>query len=133
MISIKDKINSGEAKEARENGFVFVCSTCENLHSSNWRITGSCRGVGCFGPLGGGYYNQYIGPLDGIFSKFCFLCGSIEIENVFCVNTNKDILFGVCKKHVSTIREKSFVPLVKGVSVERIETSDANIKIVGCK
>lgn len=77
----------------------LACRTCINLD----RQTESCtlQNSNCSGPLRGKSYCDYRGPLrEGVsdhFSKFCFVCGSVNL--IGAVRTNDQKVFGLCETH----------------------------------
>ncbi len=100
---------------ARENGFSFVCSMCVRLHEGhkmakgNWDRT-RCTGSHCVGPLGGGCYPEYAGPLSEILMRFCFMCGDENPRHGISPNTfsrNTQII-GCCDEHLGLVMDGSF-------------------------
>lgn len=61
----------------RANGVGFVCSMCERMHEGKGLGLPGCTGTeACRGPMGGGTFQEYRGPLgETLLGTSCFACG----------------------------------------------------------
>jgi len=101
---------------ARQSGFSFVCSLCLRLHEGNrmaggdWDTT-RCTGTFCKGPLGGGSYPEYEGPIKDALNRFCFICGTTNPPHAIasCLPGHpRDRLLGACDEHAKLVDEGMF-------------------------
>lgn len=67
--------------QARADGVCFLCSMCEHWHEGrDQRLIDDmeeprCSILNCCGPVWGGYFENYKGPLEGNLRSWCYLCG----------------------------------------------------------
>lgn len=66
-----------------------------------------CLGRDCIGPMGGGSYPEYHGPLGRVnLPQYCFRCGR---ESDAAVESTKDRgLVGVCEDHLKLLRAGTY-------------------------
>lgn len=93
-------MNGRPILKVMQDGVGFVCAHCERFWWGVDRGYGSCwaKAVGkdCSGPMGGGSFQEYEGPLKGNLCRFCFVCGK-EPSGVACTKHGK---VGVCRDHM---------------------------------
>jgi len=92
-------------------GYAFVCATCEKLHRAhNSGFTDGCEaalsGKDCAGPIVGGNFPLYEGPLTKeALATMCFRCGK-EADIAVQPKTGGQMI-GACKAHYEHIRPQS--------------------------
>lgn len=80
------------------SGLSLVCATCAHY----WRAraldpgAGGCGREGCKGPLRGGAFEEYEGPISD-FTRWCLRCGGEASAAVRAVG--KERAFGLCGAH----------------------------------
>jgi len=94
----------------RAQGVCFVCSLCQRWYEGEDQgledQVGETRCAaknGCCGPVWGGYFQEYTGPLAGYLHKYCYLCGqdathAIKVKGIA-------LPIGICKKHAVEIKQ----------------------------
>ena len=86
---------------ATANGLSAICATCETFWEADDRGADSC-GQACGGPVSGGDFPKYKGPLTN-FAALCFVCGG---KPTHAVKGNKSLrVFGCCYGHLSVIQK----------------------------
>lgn len=118
-----------DAQAARACGFTFVCSMCVKLHAGRRRENASwekarCVGRNCTGPIGGGSYPEYEGPLKetSAFGNHCWACGKESPESFISSNRpghDSGRLIGCCTEHLKLIRENDFDCRPAGTNAKR--------------
>jgi len=95
---------------ARAQGICFICSMCKHWHEGEDQglkdevgetICNSTNG--CCGPIWGGDFNEYTGPLGIYKHKHCYLCGESSTHHIWAKNKQASKL-GVCKKHSEKVK-----------------------------
>lgn len=107
-----------DVRAAREAGFTQVCSMCVKLHAAHRRYKTAwdkvkCLGKRCMGPLGGGSYPEYEGPLKetNAFANHCWCCGKENPDHFIQSNRpghDRGRLLGCCSEHLKLIQENDF-------------------------
>lgn len=117
MILNKDRILA-----ARAQGVCFVCSLCQRWYEGEDRgltdVVGDTRCSsmnGCCGPVWGGYFQEYTGPLGGYLHKYCYLCGK-DATHVARAN-GFYVPIGLCKKHAIEIKRVTAREDPKGIVI----------------
>ena len=90
---------------AVQGGLSVVCSTCKKYWGARDRnIPGdTCLAKrGCSGPVGGGDFPEYDGPVSDL-SRWCFKCGADSKYGVQV--TGRSRVIGVCEEHVNMLAE----------------------------
>ena len=94
---------------ARTQGVCFVCSLCQRWYEGEDRgftdVIGDTRCAsknGCCGPVWGGSFLEYTGPLAGYLHKYCYLCGKDASHAVRAKGIQVPI--GLCKEHAVEIK-----------------------------
>lgn len=91
-----------QVEKALRAGYSLFCSTCTKF----WRaadgkslmLPSQCQAVdGCCGPLSGGSFHEYDGPLTST-DRWCFVCGDAATHLVSSLTGKK---FGMCSKHIT--------------------------------
>lgn len=105
-----------EAQQARAAGFSHVCSMCVRLHegrrlagSLDWDKASCTSMANCRGPLGGGAYLDYAGPMKGALHNHCWLCGVDAPDygaKVRQENPPGEAVIGCCPKCLKVLRER---------------------------
>lgn len=87
-----------------DNGLCAICAWCEHWHNrkDNKQGTGSfsCDVLGCGGPLVGGNFIKYKGPLSSNLHSICFICGKEASSGIDI----RGRVIGVCHNIHSTGR-----------------------------
>jgi hypothetical protein len=86
---------------AVNDGLSIVCAMCENFWSAHDAGLSSC-GKKCGGPMSGGAFDKYKGPIVD-FSSFCFVCGDSATHGIRAVGNVR--ILGCCDKHVDTVKQ----------------------------
>lgn len=90
---------------AVQGGLSPICATCKKFWGARERNVpdGKCLAVsGCGGPLSGGNFHEYEGPISD-FTRWCFVCGA---DSSFGVQVdNRPRVIGVCEEHVRMLAE----------------------------
>jgi hypothetical protein len=88
-------------------GYTFICATCPHLHRSKDQGLETCfgnmNGKTCCGPMAGGCYPEYVGPLKGSMTSRCFLTGA---ESIGAVDI-RGVLIGVSEKAIDVLSRYS--------------------------
>ena len=90
---------------AVQGGLSTVCATCKKYWAARDRnIPGdTCLAKrGCAGPVGGGDYAEYDGPISDL-SRWCFRCGADSKYGVQV--TGRQRIIGVCEEHVRSLAD----------------------------
>lgn len=84
---------------------IFVCSTCEHHKIATGKGLHTCA-MDCGGPLVGGAFPMYKGPLAGNLPNWCMICG-IRSDAAIRVQANgiDKGFVGVCEAHIKTLSE----------------------------
>lgn len=87
-----------------EHGICFICSMCERWHmgdEANLRDAFGDRRCSqeddCAGPVWGGTFHEYKGPLKGYKTHWCYLCGK-ESTHLLAPKGNTSDPIGVCEE-----------------------------------
>lgn len=89
--------------EAMANGVSAVCATCLHYWSAYDKRLDSCGQPKCGGPIGGGTFPSYDGPMKGVLHKFCFVCSA---PSKFGIRVNgSPRIIGACPKHIGYVKE----------------------------
>lgn len=78
----------------------WMCTTCERFDAAR-----GCAEDGCHGPVAGGWFPRYAGPLRAggdHAHQWCFMCGVPAVAGVRVA----DRFFGVCAVHVNHLRTR---------------------------
>src|SRR5580704_18062553 len=94
-------IDPTKAALAIEDGLSAVCAMCENFWSAQEKGLSGC-GQRCGGPMAGGAFDKYRGPVTD-FSKFCFVCGSKATHAVRATGNVR--VLGCCATHIDTVKQ----------------------------
>jgi len=87
--------------QARANGVCFLCAMCKHWHEGvelglkDDMLEPRCSVQGCCGPVWGGNFAQYAGPLKGNLHSWCYLCGQ-KSTHVAVPNMAQMEKIGVC-------------------------------------
>lgn len=82
-------------------GLAFVCSLCERFWEGRDQGLSVCTAVaGCRGPIGGGAFHEYKGPLTNLES-WCFRCGTSATATIEVPGGVQRI--GVCRVHLKDL------------------------------
>lgn len=109
-------VNQTLASVFRSQGYAFVCSFCEKLHRAHQvGYTKGCeaamQGLDCAGPIAGGDFPLYEGPLTKhTLASMCYRCGAESVKGVQPAGGGKVI--GACAKCFEHIRPQSGKALV---------------------
>jgi len=109
-------MNQTRAVMFRAQGYAFVCSLCEKLHRAHdVGYTKGCeaamQGKDCAGPIAGGDFPLYEGPLTRhALASMCYRCGAEAVKGVQPADGGKVI--GACAEHFEHIRPQSGKALV---------------------
>jgi len=97
--------------QAKANGVCFVCRTCLRYHEGEMRGLHKkfgeirCTSKGdCCGPVGGGSFDEYEGPLKGYLWKYCYLCGE-KVKWVLKAKTKGAKPIGCCDKCLEHVKK----------------------------
>lgn len=103
-------IDSTHIVAAMSAGTVFTCATCEKYWWGVERGLPHCKaaaeGKACGGPLSGGTYPEYEGPLKGALKEWCFVCGA-RSTRLAIPKKGGGSAVGVCSKHVDVLKSYS--------------------------
>lgn len=106
--------------ENRVHGIAFVCTTCKHWQEgADKGMVDSdgdpvcSRSSSCRGPLSGGSFEQYHGPLNGYMAKFCHVCGTMATKAIS--PKGDDSRVGVCDACLEVI--KGLAPAVPGKKI----------------
>jgi hypothetical protein len=96
-------------KDAREKGVAFLCATCtrwaEGVDKGIMNRDGEqvcSRSQSCHGPLSGGSFEEYDGPIRGYLAKFCHVCGCHATKAISPKGVESRI--GVCDSCLAMLR-----------------------------
>ena len=78
----------------------------------------NCNKENCHGPILGGIFDKYDGPLEGCMVDFCYLCGARAIYFIERSNVNSVWSIGICADHINVLNEAE-ISLKKGDENER--------------
>ena len=105
-------LDSEKISEARAKGVCFTCAMCTlwykgvKMKLRLWDGTERCAAVnGCGGPLSGGSFEEYDGPLKGYLVKFCYVCGSRTPEHALAAKVPNSQKIGCCAKCLDKVKE----------------------------
>ena len=88
--------NAGVSK-LRGDGYSHVCSMCEHMHKALAEGRGLCGQENCAGPIGGGSFPKYVGPMSrDAIARSCFACGK-EANKILLT---PDGFVGSCNEHL---------------------------------
>lgn len=91
------------------SGVSFVCAHCFNFWEAHQRGLDQClasaQGNTCTGPIGGGTFPFYRGPMESHLANLCFVCGARA--DAACQVDGQTRLIGVCSKHVHMLETYS--------------------------
>jgi hypothetical protein len=88
------------AESILREGRPITCATCIHMWQARDRKSDSCGQTSCRGPLWGGDFASYKGPLRA-FEAWCFRCGDSSTHGVQ-VNSR---VFGMCDEHAKWFQE----------------------------
>ncbi len=94
-------INIEDVAMVIHGGLSAVCAMCENYWSAADAGENSC-GQRCGGPISGGSFDKYRGPIVN-FSSLCFVCGSKPTHLVQAKDSFRS--FGACSTHVELVKK----------------------------
>lgn len=96
-------------QDARSKGVAFLCATCtrwaEGIDKGMSDADGDqiCASAhSCHGPLEGGGFEEYDGPLQGYLSKFCHVCGGSATKAIAPKGVDRRV--GVCNACLEMLR-----------------------------
>ena len=106
-------IGAEDVAAAMRAGFSFVCAMCVKLHAGkeafgakDWKLV-QCLGESCHGPMGGGGFAEYNGPLGAVnLPQYCFRCGREADAAVESIKDKR--MVGVCKKHLKLLKHGAY-------------------------
>lgn len=90
-------------KKVDDQKICFLCSTCLHYHEGEDRELKDdsgqqvCSNLACCGPIWGGGFDYYEGPIKGYLHKWCYLCGRESDKVIFATNQIAPAKIGVCK------------------------------------
>lgn len=91
-------------ESAMKDHYTFICATCPKLHALRSRGKSGCLGnIGgrsCSGPMAGGSYPEYSGPLAKDMTARCFLTGA---DSTGAVEMPDGKLIGVSELAISAL------------------------------
>lgn len=106
-------IGPEDVAAAMKAGFSFVCAMCVKLHAGreayrtkDWKMV-KCLGEKCCGPMGGGGYPEYQGPLGAVnLPQYCFRCGRQADAAAESIRDKR--MVGVCEQHLELLRSNEY-------------------------
>ena len=109
-------MNGRPILQVMQRGVGFTCAHCEKFWWGVDNSTDGCKAKHerkeCTGPLGGGAFPEYQGPLTGHITRFCFVCGQTPAGAAVV----KGGRVGVCEKHMEWLgtytRPNEYPPFV---------------------
>jgi hypothetical protein len=96
-----------QAEALVAKGFAVPCAACSHLRRALHAGRAVC-GQPCGGPLSGGEFPEYDGPLTGALARLCFVCG-VDAEALIMRPGWKHGL-GSCKKHADWLNSRRSAP-----------------------
>lgn len=103
-------LDTNKIREARSIGLSFICSMCENWHEAVSKNLVDKDGdvlcmkwASCRGPLDGGAFEEYTGPLGNNVNLYCHVCGGESQLRMEVGLHGKDRPLGCCKECYSRI------------------------------
>lgn len=104
-------IDEIKAQKARMDGVCFLCSMCERWHEGMDQGLKDAFGEGrcaqsddCKGPVWGGTFHEYKGPMSGHKLKWCYLCGE-ESSHALAPKASTGDPVGVCTKCLEEVKK----------------------------
>ena len=88
------------AESILREGRPITCATCSHMWRARDAQAESCGQPKCCGPLWGGDFPSYSGPLR-TFEAWCFRCGESSTHGV---QVNQRV-FGMCDEHAAWFKE----------------------------
>jgi hypothetical protein len=92
------------------SGLAFTCAHClkyrrrADAPDFDGRCEAAVQGLRCVGPMGGGDFQHYEGPLtEDARRLFCFRCGIASVAGLRVCNSA--ILIGICEHHLSEFEQ----------------------------
>ncbi len=107
---------------ARADGVCFMCSMCSHWHDGESQGLMDdlddtvCTEKDCRGPVWGGSFPRYNGPISGYKHNHCYLCGEAATHHVWANGKEGDKI-GLCKEHVLTVEKYTARKVNKGHSL----------------
>ena len=95
-------------QETMISGVCFICATCTNWYKGKDKgLKDSlgdpvCGFDKCAGPVFGGDFKDYDGPLKEYKAKFCYLCGRQATHLVSAKKSNA-MKIGLCSDHAKEV------------------------------
>ncbi len=127
------KLLSVEAIRAGEElDLNFICLMCKNwslvyecvrrkkgrrLKKEEFRDL-NCNKINCHGPMFGGIFDEYNGPLEGCMVDFCYVCGGRAIYFIERSGDNNVWSIGICADHINVLSEAE-ISLKEGIKNEQ--------------
>ncbi len=107
--------SADQIRKAMAKGIGFACATCDNFGWGVQHGLPACKANSenkfCAGPMGGGAFPEYSGPLKNVLTKYCFVCGrqacaAAEVKPL-PGSTVKSGMVGVCEEHIQWLETYS--------------------------
>lgn len=84
----------------RAQGYSYACAMCERLHEGLRRGVDGCTGSRCAGPMAGGDFPEYQGPLThDMMARICFVCGQDAAFRLKPKTSHVTKTLGICQDH----------------------------------
>ncbi len=97
--------------EAMQQGVGFVCAHCDKFWEGARNGLHHCMAAEqrkpCVGPISGGTFPEYSGPLEEVMSDHCFVCGHRATHSVIHQGAVDSRKVGVCDTHLEWLRDYS--------------------------
>lgn len=104
--------NSDRMMKAQVDGVCFVCRTCSKYYAGESAGLKDIEGNvlclaknGCCGPVGGGSFDEYDGPLIGHLENVCYMCGETNPKYAIKAKKKGAKAVGVCETHIQTVKK----------------------------
>lgn len=101
-------LNEVDVAAAIAEGFSPVCATCTHLMRARERGVSAC-GQSCGGPLSGGDFSAYQGPMTmDRMAQWCFFCAAeasygVRVQQSAALRNGSRRVFGVCAQHLERL------------------------------
>lgn len=96
-------VDPKNAAMAMADGLSAVCATCTKYWEAKDKGLSGCNQPECRGPIGGGVFKDYDGPLKDALARICFVCGSPSKYGIKVSGFQR--IIGACKDHISYVRD----------------------------
>lgn len=102
-------LDQSKIAQAIANRVCFLCAMCEHWHEGvdlglkDDMHEPRCSVQGCCGPVWGGSFEKYAGPLKGNVHAWCYLCGQ-KSTHVAAPKTAQGQKVGLCSECAKKIK-----------------------------